>query len=481
MDDPNITMEEYIRLEEDKAQKCGKVFNWETARILFDDSDNEDYTVVFDKNLFSYKIISTNDLKTDLENDNEKVMPSLPSPEPTISCFDDLDFFNDFENEFPAIVYNDSQTFKSNLLTESILSPQHIDEFDLNDETSLSECDEEEQNVLCFNDLYPFNVIYPDDSKSDKDNDDDKIDIKHSSGGFQGFMLALDHNLTYSPLQSTLNDSSLKPIGTCHKIWCFSYGLIIMDTLWNPSIKRSINILVPNFTSQLESDKILLGFGVRPDTLDPTIINISYPRSGQGTSYVSMFTLSSFSWHKLDNNCLPRESIRFKQSSQAVVGRLVLWAGHERFETDYYLFCGWSLSVDGGSITSFTLPFAIPLPHFLKLLGFTNNQLPLPIVEVIDGLQLAHSVQMYNRLTESFDNVGIKGLVGSFYIEPYKESLILLPYPDSKVYYMLEVMAIVVVCDGENGGDMVVSGRLKGCLDHWIRRSSPLFPPIQRL
>ncbi|GJR63829.1 hypothetical protein Tco_0009894 [Tanacetum coccineum] len=32
MDDPNITMEEYIRLEEEKAQKCGKVFNWETAK-----------------------------------------------------------------------------------------------------------------------------------------------------------------------------------------------------------------------------------------------------------------------------------------------------------------------------------------------------------------------------------------------------------------------------------------------------------------
>ncbi|GJS67170.1 hypothetical protein Tco_0681734 [Tanacetum coccineum] len=32
MDDPNITMEEYIKLEEEKAQKRGKVFNWETAQ-----------------------------------------------------------------------------------------------------------------------------------------------------------------------------------------------------------------------------------------------------------------------------------------------------------------------------------------------------------------------------------------------------------------------------------------------------------------
>ncbi|GJY49976.1 hypothetical protein Tco_0439932 [Tanacetum coccineum] len=138
MDDPNITMEEYIRLEEEKARKRRKVFNWETARygniwydeevhdlrsvetkypaivfndnltsnetlsceptvtslsdneidfrISFDESDDEDYMVVFDKTSFSYKIISTSDLKTDSENDNEKVnMPLIPSPEPTVN------------------------------------------------------------------------------------------------------------------------------------------------------------------------------------------------------------------------------------------------------------------------------------------------------------------------------------------------------------------------------------------------------------
>ncbi|GJT33243.1 hypothetical protein Tco_0923662 [Tanacetum coccineum] len=88
----------------------------------------------------------------------------------------------DFENEFPAIVYNDALTSKSDFLTEPTISPQHTDEFNLKDEISLSECDEEEQNVLNFNDQFPFNVIYPNDSKSDKDNDDDKVDIEHSSG-----------------------------------------------------------------------------------------------------------------------------------------------------------------------------------------------------------------------------------------------------------------------------------------------------------
>ncbi|GJU48897.1 hypothetical protein Tco_1218452 [Tanacetum coccineum] len=229
MDDPNITMEEYIRLEEEKARRRGKGFNLETAkngkiwydedvhdirsvetefpaivfndtltskatlscepmvsslndneiyfRTSFDESDDEDYTVIYDKNSFSYKIIFVNDLKMDSENNNEKVnMPSFPSPEPTVSYFDDLDFFKNFNNEFPAIVYNDAQTSKLDFLTAPTVSPQHIDEFDLNDETSLSEYDEVEQNVLYFNDLFPFNIVYPDDSKSDKNND--KIDIK---------------------------------------------------------------------------------------------------------------------------------------------------------------------------------------------------------------------------------------------------------------------------------------------------------------
>ncbi|GKC47145.1 hypothetical protein Tco_1064867, partial [Tanacetum coccineum] len=213
MDDPNITMEEYISLVEEKARKhrsvetefpaivfndnltsCETLFCEPTIsslnyneidfRISFDESDDEDYTVVFDKNSFSYKIISTNDLKTDSEIDIEKFnVPSFPSPEPKVNCIDDLDFFKDFENEFPAIVYNDALTSKSNFSTEPTLRPQHIDEFDLKDETSLSEYDEEAQNVLYFNDLFPFNIIYPDDLMLGKDNDDNKIDIVQSSGG----------------------------------------------------------------------------------------------------------------------------------------------------------------------------------------------------------------------------------------------------------------------------------------------------------
>ncbi|GJW22703.1 hypothetical protein Tco_0033325 [Tanacetum coccineum] len=224
MDDPNITMEEYIRLEEEKAQRHGQTFNWQTAtfgkvenyedgdvcsidfeiefptivfdntltaipseptvcppnknkidfRISFDESNDEDYTVIFDENSFLYKITSVNDLKTDLENDNNK-MPL--SPNPTIDYFDDLDYFKDFENEFPAIIYNDGLMSKSD--PKPLVNSKRIDEFNLINETSLSEYDEE--IVSRFNDL--FNIIHSDDSKSEKDNDDNEISIMQSSEG----------------------------------------------------------------------------------------------------------------------------------------------------------------------------------------------------------------------------------------------------------------------------------------------------------
>ncbi|GKC17373.1 hypothetical protein Tco_1014155 [Tanacetum coccineum] len=157
MDDPNMTMEEYIKFEEEKARRHGRVFDWQTTTYG---------KIRVDNDLYDFRSVQISS------------MPSIPSPEPAICCFDDLDFFEDFENEFPAIVYNDAQTSKSDLLTKPILNHQHIDEFD--DETSLPEYNEEEQNVLYFNDLFPLIIIRPDDLKSDKDNDNNEIDIIQS-------------------------------------------------------------------------------------------------------------------------------------------------------------------------------------------------------------------------------------------------------------------------------------------------------------
>ncbi|GJT16874.1 putative reverse transcriptase domain-containing protein [Tanacetum coccineum] len=208
MDDPNMTMEEYIRLKEEKAHRRVKVYNWETAtygKIWYNKDvydlrsiETEFPAIIFNDNLISNE---THFCKPTVSSLNDEIDFRISFDEsedddymPTVSCLNDLDFFKDFEKKFLAVVYNDALTSKLDFLTEPTVSPQHIDEFNLKNETSLSECDEEEQNVLNFNDLFLFNVIYPNDSKSDKENDDDKVDIEHSSG-----------DLSVKPLPDVIN------------------------------------------------------------------------------------------------------------------------------------------------------------------------------------------------------------------------------------------------------------------------------------
>ncbi|GKB95674.1 hypothetical protein Tco_0981811 [Tanacetum coccineum] len=209
MDNPNITMEEYIRLQDEKALSRGKTFDWQTAthgKMKYCEDEDDCFTnfeskfpaIVLDDTLTSSEALLWKPTVSPLNNKeidfkisfdesddedymNDKVnMPSSPSPEPTIGYIDDLDFFKDFENEFPAIAYNDDLKSKSDPLIEPSISSRHIDKFDSKNETSLVEYDEEEQNVLYFNDSFPLNVIFPNNLKTIKGNDDD-IDITQPS------------------------------------------------------------------------------------------------------------------------------------------------------------------------------------------------------------------------------------------------------------------------------------------------------------
>ncbi|GJZ59907.1 hypothetical protein Tco_0615723 [Tanacetum coccineum] len=142
MDDPNIIIEEYIQLMADKAHKRGQMFDWETATyckiyddidlfkdfeadfpaivyndalasdpevsseptvsphnaikadfdftISFSESDDEDYTFIYDKNSSSYKLISVNDLKSDTGNDIDEINVKLPSEDISIKPLDSV-------------------------------------------------------------------------------------------------------------------------------------------------------------------------------------------------------------------------------------------------------------------------------------------------------------------------------------------------------------------------------------------------------
>ncbi|GJU54684.1 hypothetical protein Tco_1228398 [Tanacetum coccineum] len=214
MDDSNITMEEYIRLEEEKARKRGKVFNWETykyGKIWYDEdvldlrsAENEFPAIVFNDSLTSNETLFCEPTVSSLNNNELDFRISFDE-------FDDADY----TNEFPAIVYNDALTSKSDFSTEPTLCPQRIDKFDLNDETSLSEYDEVEQSILYFNDLFPFNIVNPDDLKSDKGTDENKIDMIQSSRGNENAnkLLKESHDMVPLPPRDQTRVASLSGFG----------------------------------------------------------------------------------------------------------------------------------------------------------------------------------------------------------------------------------------------------------------------------
>ncbi|GJU82865.1 hypothetical protein Tco_1285230 [Tanacetum coccineum] len=90
MDDPDITMEEYVQPETERALKNAKVYNWDTTmygkissqhvnevnwkiETSLSESDDEKYEIIYDNGLFSYKIFHVNDLKFGKDNDDDKI------------------------------------------------------------------------------------------------------------------------------------------------------------------------------------------------------------------------------------------------------------------------------------------------------------------------------------------------------------------------------------------------------------------------
>ncbi|GKF30717.1 hypothetical protein Tco_0100515 [Tanacetum coccineum] len=99
MDDPNITIEEYIKLKEEKARRHGKVFNWETAK----------YCKIWDN--------------------------------------EDVHDLGSIETEFPAIVFSDMLTSEAALSCEPTISSLNNNEIDFR--ISFDESDDKDCTLTC--------------------------------------------------------------------------------------------------------------------------------------------------------------------------------------------------------------------------------------------------------------------------------------------------------------------------------------------
>ncbi|XP_071713964.1 putative F-box only protein 15 [Rutidosis leptorrhynchoides] len=120
--------------------------------------------------------------------------------------------------------------------------------------------------------------------------------------------------------------------------------------IWNPTIDKSVSVVVPNVFRDYPFDTVV-GFGVCPRTMDPTLVKITYTWSFQynmisNPFQLEIYTLSSRAWKTSDN--MPRKSLTLTRS-QASVDRFIYWLATDRIrktEGDGYYLSNLILSFD---------------------------------------------------------------------------------------------------------------------------------------
>ncbi|GKB23198.1 F-box domain containing protein [Tanacetum coccineum] len=304
--------------------------------------------------------------------------------------------------------------------------------------------------------------------------------LKYDMGN-ERVMCSVDGQMSFSWLNTNFPQTYLTPISTSEGVWCFSFGRHVGAILWNPSIRKFSGIEVPYIANRFQINKIVWGFGVRPDTLDQ-IVEYFYAFYGDVPWHVLLYTLNSDTWRVLGNARLPRIGIRIKRSwGVAVVGSCIFWGCSKTIYNDdgssYNLYmlvsfdlinhrfhvldiptqlrndlpvpfyisklgnslvisgnhidndenryiCAWLLEVEAAVVTSWRVLFVMPSQNIAKLIGFTMDDDPIVVVDM--GHEIVHTLQVYDRPSQQFHTLGIVGNGGSFFIGPYKESLILL-------------------------------------------------------
>ncbi|GJY16133.1 hypothetical protein Tco_0386555 [Tanacetum coccineum] len=151
MDNPDITIEEYIKLEAEKARRRGQTFNWENA--------------TYGK----------------------------------VRYCEDIDYFKDFETDFPTVVYKDALASDNEISSEPTVSPHHDNRVDFDFKISFDESDDEDYTVIYDKKLFYYKLIYVNDLKSDSSNDNDEINILSEDVSTKLLDSVIDSNVnTYS-------------------------------------------------------------------------------------------------------------------------------------------------------------------------------------------------------------------------------------------------------------------------------------------
>ncbi|GJV08452.1 beta-glucosidase 11-like protein isoform X2 [Tanacetum coccineum] len=114
-------------------------------------------------------------------------------------------------------------------------------------------------------------------------------------------------------------------IGSSCGLWClhgYDTSKTELVVIWNPSIRKSVGIVVPSVLNNTTQKITHFGLGVCPSTYDPTIVGISWDFLEWEHKAVGVFfTLSSNTWKMIPSSNMPRESIRLRLATQVAIDR----------------------------------------------------------------------------------------------------------------------------------------------------------------
>ncbi|GJU18847.1 hypothetical protein Tco_1146813 [Tanacetum coccineum] len=177
-----------------------------------------------------------------------------------------------------------------------------------------------------------------------------------------------------------------KVIGSSCGLWCFHgfKNFKPMIVIWNPSIRKSVGIVVPWVLTNSFNKMTDFGFRLCPSTNDPIVVGIS-KCFWKDKHKVGIFTLSSKTWKMIPTSNVLGESVTFKFSTQLAIDRKHA-PRHISISklNESLVVCGytaevygvWIMGEEGRVMTSFTKLFNINTPYdppVRKVLGFTMS------------------------------------------------------------------------------------------------------------
>ena len=286
-----------------------------------------------------------------------------------------------------------------------------------------------------------------------------------------------------APLCVHLLSSGGSVLGSSNGLICF-HGIYRdigfktnMVALWNPAIKKSVGIVIPNgYTA--------IGFGVCPDTSDPKVVKINSIDIPTVHWEVEVYSLSSRVWKSvskgpafkscdlmqdqvtiygfiywlaMDNNNLCVElntkfiisydlksdkfgEVCFPDSLVNSDALMVSKVNESLGVLEYHHdndgeVCGVWVMDDDGVTKSLTKMFTVKVPGKLlynRVLGFRENGEVM--IEMLDDNGEECRIEVYDPSSGRINIIGINGKYGTFSARSYRESLLLLDQTSSIIY-----------------------------------------------